>query len=135
MANALYSKGKEAFLSGSINLSSDTIKVVLVDSAEYTLAISTDDNLDDIPSGARVGTSSALASKTVTNGTFDAADVSITGISDSSVFEYIIIFKDSGVESTSKLIACFDTGTGWPASVSNSGQVDITWHASGIFSL
>jgi hypothetical protein len=36
MANALYPKGKEAFLSGSINLTSDTIKVALIDTGTYT---------------------------------------------------------------------------------------------------
>jgi hypothetical protein len=41
VANALYDKGREAFLSGSINWSADTIKVALVDTGTYTVNLAT----------------------------------------------------------------------------------------------
>ena len=135
MANALYDKGREAFLAGDIDWENDTIKVVLVDSADYTLDLANHDNLDDIPSGARVATSGALTSKTVTNGVADAADVTISSVTGDQ-FEYIIIYKDTGTESTSKLIACLDTATGLPCTP-NGGDVEIQWSndASKIFKL
>jgi len=135
MANALYTKGREAFLAGDIDWENDTIKVVLVDSADYTLDIETHDNLDDIPSGARVATSGALTGKTITGGVADAADVTISSVTGDQ-FEYIIIYKDTGTESTSKLIACLDTATGLPCTP-NDGDVSIQWSndASKIFKL
>ena len=133
MANALYTKGKEAILDGSINLESDTIKCVLVDSADYTPNLSTHDNLDDVPSGARVGTAQTLGSKSFTAGVFDASDVTFTSVT-GDPSEYILIYKDSGVESSSRLLALFDTATGLPVTP-NGGNITITWNASGIFSL
>ena len=133
MANALYTKGKEAILDGSIDLESDTIKCVLVDSADYTPNLSTHDNLDDVPSGARVGTAQTLGSKSFTAGVFDASDVTLTSVT-GDPSEYILIYKDSGVESSSRLLALFDTATGLPVTP-NGGNITITWNASGIFSL
>jgi hypothetical protein len=108
---------------------------VLVDSADYTLSIDVHDNLDDIPAGARVATSGALASKTVTLGVADAADVTISSVSGDQ-FEYIILYKDTGVEGTSRLIACIDTATGLPCTPSG-GDITIQWDsgANKIFKL
>lgn len=73
MANALYDKGREGFLNGDIDWTTNNIKLMLLDSADYTANLSTHDFLDDIPSLARVATSSNLSSKTSTGGTADAA--------------------------------------------------------------
>jgi len=135
MASALYGLAKKAFLDKDIDLLDDDIRVLLVDSADYTLNLATHDFLDDIPSGARVGVSGALASKTTTLGVFDAADITITGVSGDQ-FEYIIIYKHTGTESTSNLIACIDTATGIPCTP-NGGDITITWDsgANKIFAL
>jgi hypothetical protein len=132
MANSLYTKGKENLLSGNFNLSSNTVKVVCVDSADYTRNLSTDDALDDIAAGGRVATGT-LASKTVTNGVFDAADLTFTAVSGDQ-FEYLVVYKDSGTESTSYLLACYDTATGLPLTP-NGGDVVAVWNASGLFTL
>jgi hypothetical protein len=131
MANAMYSKGKQNILNGNIDLNADTIKVVCVDAADYTINLSTHDALDDIPGAARVATSGALASKTFTDGTFDAADVTISAVSGDQ-FELLILYKDSGVEATSYLICAFDTATGL-AFTPSGGDLTINWNASGIF--
>jgi hypothetical protein len=135
MANALYDKGREGFLDGSIDWDTDTIKAVLVDSADYTRDLTNHDNLDDIPSGARVATSSALTSKTVTAGVADAADVTFSSVTGDQ-FEYVILYKDTGVESTSRLIACIDTATGLPCTP-NGGDITVQWDsgANKIFKL
>lgn len=132
MANALYAKAKEAFLSGSINLTSDTIKVNFVDGASYTPNMSTHDFLDDV--SGLFTTAVTLASKTVTNGVFDAADAVFSGASGGTTYEYILIYKDTGTASTSPLIALFDTASGIPVTTSG-GNYTIQWHASGIFAL
>jgi hypothetical protein len=133
MANALYTKGKEGLLDGSINLETHTIKVQLIDTADYTVNLSTHDNFDDVPSAARVGSPVALASKTFTNGVFDAADVTLTSVT-GDPSEALILYKDTGTESTSRLFAYIDTATGLPVTPTGV-DIAIQWNASGIFSL
>lgn len=134
MANALYTKGKEALLDGSINLEADTIKCVLVDAADYTVNLSTHDNLDDIPSGARVGTPQTLGSKTFTGGVFDAADATFPSVTGDPC-EAIVIYKDTGTESTSRLLAYIDTAASGLPVTPNGGNIQIQWNAGGIFAL
>ncbi len=135
MANALYDKGREAFLNGDIDWLNDDIRVILVDLADYTPNLATHDFLDDVPGAARVAVSGALASKTSTNGVADAADVTwslVTG--DQS--EAIVLYKHTGVEATSNLIAYIDTATGLPVTP-NGGDITVQWDngANKIFKL
>lgn len=133
MANAWYTKGKENVLNGNVDLLTDTIKCVLVDLTDYTVNLATHDALDDVAAGARVGTAQTLASKTVTNGVFDAADVTFTSVT-GDVSEYILFYKDSGVEATSWLLWLFDTATNLPITP-NGGNIGITFNASGIVAI
>jgi hypothetical protein len=135
MANALYDAGREAFLNADIDWSVDNIKAVLVDTAAYTVNLATHNALDDIAGGARISTSANLASKTSTAGVADAADVTFTAVTGATV-EAIVIYKDTGVESTSLLIAYIDTATGLPVTP-GGGNITVTWDsgASKIFRL
>lgn len=135
MSDALYAKAKEAFLSGLIDLVNDTIKCVLVDGADYTPLLNADEFLEDVAAGARVGTPQTLASKTVTAGVFDAADVTFTAVSGDEC-EYILIYQDTGDEATSRLIALIDSASGLPVNPSGDNIV-IQWSsgASKIFAL
>lgn len=135
MANALFDKGREGFLDGTIDWDTNNIKVVLVDTADYTVNLSTHDNLDDVPALARVATSGNLASKTVTAGVADAADVTLSAVT-GDPSEALIIYQDTGVESTSRLIAYIDTATGLPVTP-NGGDITIAWDngANRIFKL
>lgn len=141
MANALYPKFKELLLnpgtlgstSGTaVDLNDDTIKVALVDTGTYTYN-SAHDFYDDVSAGV-VGTPQTLASKTVTNGTFDAGDTTFTSVSGSSV-EALVIYKDTGTASTSPLIAYIDTVSSGLPVTPNGGNITVAWHASGIFAL
>ncbi len=135
MSNALYDKGREGFLDGSIDWDTDNIKCVLVDSADYARDLAAHDFLDDVPAGARVATSGNLASKTVAAGVADAADVTLSSVT-GDPSEYIIIYKDTGDPATSRLIACIDTATGLPVTP-NGGDIIIQWDsgANKIFKL
>lgn len=126
MANALYDKGREGFLDGSIDWDTDDIRAILVDTASYTVNLATHDNLDDVPGGARVGSAVQLTSKTVTAGVADAADLSFTGMVSAPSIEALVIYKHTGTESTSRLIAYIDTATGLPVSA-GATQVDVSW--------
>ena len=134
MATAVYPLAKKALLDADIDLLTDTIKIVLCDSG-YTYSTA-HDNLDDITAGARVATSSALASKTTTGGAFDAADVTYTALTGDTVTSWVL-FKDSGTESTSKLIAYFDTVSGGGAFsfTPSGGDLTLSFGASGIFTI
>lgn len=132
MASAIYPKFKETLLSGGVDLTAADVRAILVDTADYTYN-SAHDFLDDVPSGARVATSSALASKTVTNGVFDAADKTLTAVTGDQS-EAIILYVHTGTESTSRLICYIDSGTNLPVTP-NGGDINVQWNASGIFSL
>lgn len=133
MANAIYPKYKEALLGGASNIDMDggTVKAALVDTGAYTYSTA-HDFYNDL-SGV-VGTPQAIANTTVTNGLFDGDNVTFTGLTGNSA-EAIIIYIDTGNTATSRLVAYIDTGvTGLPVTP-NSGDVTITWNASGIFQL
>jgi len=135
MANALYDHGREGFLDGSIDWDTDDIRCILVDTDDYTVNLATHDNLDDIPAGARVATSGALSSKTVAAGVADAGDVTFSTVSGDQS-EALVIYKHTGTESTSRLIAYIDTATGLPVTPSG-GDIIIQWDsgANKIFKL
>lgn len=135
MANALYDKGREAFLTGGINWSGDSIKAVLVDTGAYTPNVATHQFLSDIAAGARVATSANLGSKTVAAGVADAADSLFTAVSGPSV-EAVVLYKDTGTAGTSPLIAYIDTASGLPVTP-NGGDITVVWDngANKIFKL
>lgn len=124
MANVLYDKARELFLTAGINWTGDNIKCVLVDLADYTFSAA-HDYLDDVASGGRVATSANLGSKTATGGVADAADVTLTTVAGDQS-EALIIYKDTGSAATSPLIAYIDTATGLPITP-NGGDITITW--------
>lgn len=133
-ANALYPKFKQALLNKEHDLDSDSIKVYLVDGADYTYNAAHDE-ITDVPSGARVATSSALGSPTITNGTFDTADFTWSAVTGDQS-EDIISWNDTPTTPTADpLIAFYDTGiTGMPVTP-NGGDINVTVNASGWFSL
>ena len=194
MAKALYDKGREGFLDGSIDWDTDDIRCILVDISDYGKAITdatnatpivitstahgfsnghkvvingvvgntaanglwvianvaantfelvdstgnaaytsggiainltADDNLDDIPGAARVAVSGALAGKTVTHGVADANDETLSAVTGDES-EALVIYKHTGTESTSRLIAYMDSGIGLPV-IPSGGDIVIMW--------
>jgi hypothetical protein len=88
-------------------------------------------------------TSGALASKTVTNGVFDAADVTFTTPASSASDHALLLFQSSAStggadvsSSSQRLIAWIDTGTGIPIKPAG-GDITVVWDsgANKIFSL
>lgn len=124
MANALYNKAREGFAKAQINWEADTIKAVLVDSGAYTFSAA-HQFISDVPSGARISSIQTLSGKTATDGACDANDLTFPSVSGASI-EVIIIFKDTGTEGTSPVIAYIDSGTGLPITP-NSGDIIVTW--------
>lgn len=134
MANALYDKGREKFLTGAINYATDTIKVALVDTATYTANLATDEFFSSV-SASVVGTPVALTTKTTAGGVADAADAIFTAVSGATA-EAIVIYKDTGTPTTSPLLVYMDTATGLPITP-NGGDIVLVWDngANKIFKL
>jgi hypothetical protein len=124
MANALYGLGKKKILDGDIDLLVDTIKVALVKN-DYAENLTTDEFYTSI-SASVVDTPETLGSKTTTLGVFDAADSTFAAVAAGSTLECVVIYKDTGVEATSPLIARIDTITGFPLAT-NGGDITIQW--------
>lgn len=133
MASALYTPFKTLLLGGDIDLANDDIKVVLVDAADYTFSAA-HDFLDDVAAGARVATSGNLTGKSITGGVFDAADLTLPGVT-GDPSEALILYKDTGSAATSPLICYIDQATSGLPVTPNSGDINIVWNASGIFAL
>lgn len=133
MANIIFDAYKELVLGAGLNLSTLDIRLILLDAADHTFNAATDDFLDDIASGARVATSAALTSKTVTDGDFDAADVTLSTVTGDQS-EGVLWYRHTGTESTSNLLWYIDTGvTGLPITP-NGNDIDLVFNASGIIS-
>jgi hypothetical protein len=135
VANALFAKGKQNLLDKKFDLNTDDMRVILVDHADDTPVVATDDALDDILAAARVAVSNALDNPTITDGTHDADNetfTAVTGDQSESLVEYL----HTGTEATSFLLVYIDTTSNSSLPVTpNGGDITIQWHASGIFSL
>jgi hypothetical protein len=136
MASALFGKGREGFGAGSLNWATDDVRVIFVDSADYTLDIDVHNALDDVAAAGRVAVSAAsIQNKTNTLGVMDGDDITINSVSGDQ-FEGLILYKHTGVESTSLLIAWIDSYTGLPCTP-NGGNITVSWpgDANKIFKL
>jgi hypothetical protein len=135
VANKWFPKGLEGFAGGDVAWDTDTIKVVGV-SAAYVYDAA-HDFLADVAGGARLQTSAALGTKTLLNGVLDAADISLLSVVSGSTLTQLLVFQDTGVEATSRLLIHYDTkGDGNPISVlTNGGNIDIVWNPAGLATL
>ncbi len=133
MANALYPKAKEAFLNGSINMVANTITIALVDTGVYTYSSS--HQYRNEVSNTAIISSATLSNKTITNGVFDADDATFTSVTGANC-EALIIYQDTGTQSTSRLIAYIDSATGLPI-LPNGGDITVAFSGGSnkIFSL
>lgn len=143
MANALTNAYRNNILGdntfSNVQLDADTIKAMFVDTADDTPAVA-DSAISDILSAGRVpaiASAPSLGTKTIGSvavGVFDAADTVFTALTGDQV-ERLILFKDTGTEATSILIAIYDTFTSGMPLTPNGGDVTVQWNASGIFSV
>ncbi len=119
-------------MSLNVNTTTDGPFVALVDTGTYTYSAAHDFN-DDL-SGV-VGTDQRISTPTTTSGTFDGDDLTYTAVTGASVEALVIYRKNSGANTTWKLVAYLDTGiTGLPVTP-NGGNITVTWNASGIFAI
>lgn len=140
MANTVYNPAREGHLGGEIDFDTAVIKCALV--RGYTVAASHKFVSDVTGAGGTLAaTSAALTSKTITNGTADAADVTFTAVASNASGHGVLVFQSSAVgggadvAATAQRVLCWlDTGTNLPITP-NGGDVTVAWNASGIYSI
>lgn len=141
MANAIYPIYKTALMQAAANVSLDQDNstdgpfCALLDTGTYTYNAA-HDFFNDL-SGI-VGTDQRITAPTVgsvSQGTFDGNNLTYTAVSGNTVEALGIYRKNSGANTTWRLVAYMDTSvTGLPVTP-NGGDITVTWNASGIFTL
>jgi hypothetical protein len=127
MSNFIYGKAKESLLNGQINVISNDLKLLIIKS-DYVPNVNGHQFVSDInPSYIRIR-SGKIQNVTNTLGVLDADDVQILSYSGLS-FNAVIIYIDSGNDSTSRLLAYIDTSEGLPFSgVNITSTITIVWN-------
>lgn len=149
MASLVYNRAKKEILDGTIDLLTDTLKIMLVTSAYVVDADDTfvdmsgaNDPIDEELSGTGYAAGFAGAGRKTLSGKGvsqddandraefdDTADITWTGIS-AGTAAAAILYKHNTADTDSVLIAYIDTG-GFPI-VTNGGDLTIQWNAEGI---
>lgn len=128
----LYPKWKQALVQASANSAlTGTLKVALIDTGTYTYS-ATHEFLTDLT--GIVGTPQTITTKTYTDGVLNGDDVTFTAVTGNTVEAYVV-YIDTGVAATSRLVSYVDSGVGSLPVTPNGGDIDINWNASGIFAL
>lgn len=129
MTNQRYSKANNHFGMGDIDLINDKISVLLTSASEYNPDLLNDEYLSDIPVNARLYKSDVgLEGKSLNDGVFSADDYMCTGVLLRQI-DHLILFKDTGVDATSILIAFFDQTDIFPFTPINE-SIEIRWSKS-----
>lgn len=125
MASAVYDKFRENCLTKTgPSYSTMTIKVVFI-STKYTFSASHQFLSSILSSQAVKKSTTALASKTVTNGVANAAALTLVSVSGVKVGS-LALYRDTGSSGTSDLICFIDTATGLPFTPAGT-NVTVTW--------
>lgn len=137
MANALYPKAKAQFLKALLDLTSAsyTIRAYSLDLAFYTYSAS-HEFLSDVAGGSRIKKSNPLTGKTVnlTTGAFDSDDPTMESVTGADI-DALILYIDTGVDATSRLIMFQDTGISTVPFTPDGSDVRIIIGAGGWFTL
>lgn len=138
MADTLYQEMRVSMLGAPthsvVDLNTDNVKVALRDEgAAPGVPDSAERDLADVSAG-HVATSANVTTPTISaDAVYDHDNVTFSAVSGASC-ESLDYFKDSGVASTSPLIANIDSATGLPVTP-NGGDITWTPNASGVFQI
>lgn len=126
MANFVYGKAKQSLLNGQINVLSNSLKILLVDSS-YVPSANSDEYVSNINPTYIKNRSAIIQNVTNTLGVLDADDITILE-HDGVAFKAIVLYQNGASDSDSRLIAYIDTSIGLPfAGVNFSLPVTIIW--------
>ena len=122
-ASAHWDKGLQKYTEGSINLSSNTIKVRLGRTSAYTFS-QAHEFASSLP--AAIETDVTLGSKVLSGGTFDAADAVFSAFDAGAALDFVAVFKFVTADADSPLLAYLDGFSVTP----NGGDITLQWAAS-----
>lgn len=127
MANGFYQPGLKHFAWGDIVWKASggsTIRAYLIDTADYTVNLTTHDAIDDVAAAAREENGALTLIDAADDGVLDANDITYVGTAGDQC-EGVLVAKDSGVEATSWLLFWWDSGSGLPVTL--GGDVTVSW--------
>lgn len=126
MSNFIYSKIKQSLIDREIDIVVDNLKVLLVNNT-YVPNQNVDEFVSDISASAIKARSSALQNVTNILGVLDADDIIIASYP-GDAFNALVIYVDTGSDSTSNLVAYIDDSSGLPfAGVGTTIPLTIAW--------
>ena len=125
MQNTLFDFGREGFLDGQVSWSSNTIRAALIDTSAYTFSKATHQWLSDIPADARIAISGPFSGKTIAAGVAGAAAAVFTAVT-GPVCGAVVVYRDSGSPSSSRLIAYITQANGLPVTP-NGFDITVNW--------
>jgi len=131
MVNFLYTPNKTAWLeqlANVVDISADNINASLVRASTYTPNQTTDDFYDDVTTP--VQESDAFLSITVSGFNVDATNFVYTAVAGGAALDLLVIWKDTTVDSTSRVIAKYDISV-----TPDGNDINININASGLFDL
>ena len=129
MANIVYDYYVTSILAGNAAWTTSDIKCACVSSA-YTPDAASDRYLSNINAAAIIRTSGNLTGKSVTSRICDAGDLVIYSIVGAVDVAKLVLYYDTGVDTSSVLVCCIDSGTGLPLTP-DGRPVRIVWSNSG----
>jgi len=131
MANFLYTPNKNAWLiqgANVVDIDTDNINASLVRSSTYTPNQTTDDFYNDVTTP--VQEASGFLAMTVSGFNVDATDFAFTAVASGAAIDLLVLWKDTTVDSTSRLIAKYDVSV-----TPNDADINVVVNGSGLFDL
>lgn len=114
----------EALADGAIDLDTDDIRALLIDTGAYTPSAA-HDFLDDVPAGARIGSAASITGRAITDGIWTCTSpITFTAPPDGETAHGWIAYVHTGTDATSRLICFKNNGYGWPITT-NGNDVNI----------
>lgn len=130
MADAMYDLARQKFLRGELAWQTNTFKARLIDTGQYTYssAHTSVNNLAGV-----IATSSALTTKTTTNGYADCDDITFTAVASiGSAVEAMVVYHEDATSASSTLVLYIDSAAQFPVTP-NGGDIIAVINASGLF--
>lgn len=122
----------------NVDLNTETIKLLFLNGYTYD---STDKYVSDVLAGAgatEIGRSGALTSPTVTNGTFDAADSTTSGLPSGDTITDVVVYCDTGGADSARVVIAHidqDQAAAALSLLTDGSPVTVSFAAAGIFDL
>lgn len=135
-----YEKGLLSITKGVVDFAGDTIKAALLDTT-HTVSIATDQFFNDVSTyectdGDYAKVTLTSVTQAISSGkiVFDFDDISF-GSAVTIAARYLVIYKDTGMSSTSNLLFVVDLNDGGGNVSSTADSFDITLSASGLYAI